>query len=150
MGLSDALEKSKQKLVNEAGRAVVKKAVDDLTLSPEEKAQRAAKDETASRLRLVKLILGGVAVLVTGIVLMRLMARLWMLGIGVVIVGGVGAAAYLVMKPKLEALKQRRLAARAEEEAARTAGDRARAEEDAKTAAQKKLEDDLARLKQQV
>lgn len=150
MALADELAKSKQKLVNEAGAALVRKAVDDLTLSPEEKARRAAEAEAASRLRLVKLILGGVGVLVIGIVIMRLLARLWLWGIGLLIVGGVGAAAWLAFKPQLEAWKAKRLAARAEAEAARAAAAREAAAKKAEADAKQKLEDELARLKQRV
>jgi len=150
MALADELEKSKQKLVNEAGRALVKKTIEDLTLSPEEKARRAAEDEAASRLRMVKLILGGVFVLVVGVVIMRLLARLWLWGIALLIVGGVGAAAWFAFKPQLEAWKAKRLAARAEAEAARTAADREAAARKAEADAKQKLEDELARLKKQV
>lgn len=150
MALAEELEKSKQKLVNEAGRALVQKAVDDLTLSPEEKARRAAEDEAASRLRLVKLILGGVAVLVVGVVVMRLLARLWLWGIALLIVGGVAAAAWFAFKPQLEAFKAKRLAARAEADAARTAAAREAAARKAEADAKQKLEDELARLKKQV
>jgi hypothetical protein len=145
MALADELEKSKQKLVNEAGRALVQKTIDDLTLSPEEKARRAAEDEAASRMRMVKLILGGVGILVVGVVIMRLLARLWLWGIALVVVGGVAAAAWFAFKPQLEAFKAKRLAARAEAAAARDAAAR-KAEADAK----QKLEDELARLKKQV
>lgn len=150
MAVADELEKSKQKLVKEAGRALVKKTIDDLTLSSEEKAHRDAEDEAASRLRMVKLILGGVGVLVVGIVIMRLLARLWLWGIGLVILGGVGAAAWFAFKPRLEAFKAKRLAARAEAEAARGAAAREAAARKAEADAKQKLEDELARLKKQV
>jgi hypothetical protein len=150
MALADELEKSKQKLVNEAGRALVQKTIDDLTLSPEEKARRAAEDEAASRLRMVKLILGGVGVLVVGVVIMRLLARLWLWGIALLIVGGVAAAAWFAFKPQLEAFKAKRLAARAEADAARTAAAREAAARKAEADAKQKLEDELARLKKQV
>jgi hypothetical protein len=150
MALADELEKSKQKLVNEAGRALVQKTIDDLTLSPEEKARRAAEDEAASRMRMVKLILGGVGILVVGVVIMRLLARLWLWGIALVVVGGVAAAAWFAFKPQLEAFKAKRLAARAEADAARTAAARDAAARKAEADAKQKLEDELARLKKQV
>ena len=150
MALADELAKSKQKLVNEAGRALVQKAVNDLTLSPEEKASRAADDEAASRLRMVKVVLGGVFVLVVFIVIMRLLARLWLWGIGLLILGGVGAATWFALKPQLEAWKAKRLVARTVAEAARTAADREAKNRKAEAEARQKLDDELARLKRQV
>lgn len=154
MALVDELEKTKQKLIEDAGRATLERAVGravtDLTLTPEQKAARDATDEAASRTRLVKVILGGVFVVVAGIVVMKLLAKLWFFGIGLVLVGGLGAAGYLVAKPQIDAFQKRRLADRAAAEEARTADDRARAAEQATAAAKQKLEDDLARLKKQV
>jgi cytoskeletal protein RodZ len=99
---------------------------------------------------MVKLILGGVGILVVGVVIMRLLARLWLWGIALVVVGGVAAAAWFAFKPQLEAFKAKRLAARAEADAARTAAARDAAARKAEADAKQKLEDELARLKKQV
>lgn len=150
MSVTNELEKTRQKLVNEAGKAMVKKAVDDLMRSPEEKAHDAAQDEAAARLRMVKLILGGVGVVVVGIVVMRLLMRLWLWGIAIAIVGGLGAAAWFTVKPQLQAWKAKRLAAWTQAEAARTERAREDAEREAAAAAKRTLDDELARLKKQL
>jgi hypothetical protein len=148
MALSDEVERRKQQLVEQAGKAMldktVKGVIDDLTLSPEEKAKRQADDEAGSKTRLVKVVLGVTAALVAGIVILKVLAAVWMYGIALIVLAGLGTAGYLVARPKLEAMKQQRLEARNQRELERTADDRAKA------AAAQKLEDDLARLKRQV
>jgi hypothetical protein len=161
MALSDEVERRKQQLVEQAGKAMldktVKGVIDDLTLSPEEKAKRAADDEAGSKTRLVKVVLGVTAALVAGIVILKVLAAVWMYGIALIVLAGLGTAGYLVARPKLEAMKQQRLEARNQRELERTADDRAKAADEAKAAAERskaaaaqKLEDDLARLKRQV
>jgi len=161
MALSDEVERRKQQLVEQAGKAMldktVKGVIDDLTLSPEEKAKRAAVDEAGSKTRLVKVVLGVTAALVAGIVILKVLAAVWMYGIALIVLAGLGTAGYLVARPKLEAMKQQRLEAANQRELERTAADRAKAADDAmaaversKAAAAQKLEDDLARLKRQV
>jgi hypothetical protein len=161
MALSDEVERRKQQLVEQAGKAMldktVKGVIDDLTLSPEEKAKRAADDEAGSKTRLVKLVLGVTAALVAGIVILKVLAAVWMYGIALIVLVGLGTAGYLVARPKLEAMKQQRLEAATKRELERTADDRAKAADEAKAAAERskaaaaqKLEDDLARLKRQV
>ena len=161
MALSEEVERRKHQLVDQAGKAMVDRAVkgviDDLTLSPEEKAKRAADDEAGSKTRLVKVVLGVTAALVAGIVILKVLAAVWMYGIALIVLAGLGTAGYLVARPKLEAMKQQRLEAKNQRELERTADDRAKAADEAKAvverskaAAAQKLEDDLARLKRQV
>ena len=161
MALSDEVERRKQQLVEQAGKAMldktVKGVIDDLTLSPEEKAKRAADDEAGSKTRLVKIVLGVTGALVAGIVVLKVLAAVWMYGIALIVLAGLGTAGYLVARPKLEAMKQQRLEARNQRELERTADDRAKAADEAKAAVERskaaaaqKLEDDLARLKRQV
>lgn len=161
MALSDEVERRKQQLVEQAGKAMldktVKGVIDDLTLSPEEKAKRAADDEAGSKTRLVKVVLGVTAALVAGIVILKVLAAVWMYGIALIVLAGLGTAGYLVARPKLEAMKQQRLEAATQRELERTADDRAKAADEAKAAVERskaaaaqKLEDDLARLKRQV
>jgi hypothetical protein len=150
MSVTNELEKTRQKLVNEAGKAMVKKAIDDLVQSPEEKRHQAAQDEAAARMRVVKVILGGVGVVVVGIVVMRVLMRLWLWGIAIAIVGGLGAAAWFTFKPQLHAWQAKRLAVRAQAEAARTEQARHDAARDAAAAAQRSLDEELARLKKQL
>ena len=45
------LDKAKEKLIADAGKAMVKSMVEDLTLSPEAKAARAVEDESKRRSR---------------------------------------------------------------------------------------------------
>ncbi len=138
-----------------AGKAMAKRALDDLTLSPEEKERRAKEDEGKRRSRKVKLILGGVVAVVAVLSLMSVLAALWKYAVGLLLVLGLGGAGWLVAKPKLQALKARataRLEARrADERAADEAAAKASAEQaaaDAARAKHQKLEDELAALKQ--
>ena len=161
MALSDEVERRKQQLVEQAGKAMVdrtvKGVIDDLTLSPAEKAKRAEDDEAGSKTRLVKIVLAVTGALVAGIVVLKVLAAVWMYGIALIVIAGLGTAGYLVARPKLAALQQRRLAATAARELERTADERARAAaaavaaaEKAKADAAQRLEDELARLKRQV
>ncbi|MBI1945197.1 MAG: hypothetical protein HYS27_05850 [Deltaproteobacteria bacterium] len=138
-----------------AGKAMAKRALDDLTLSPEEKQQREQQDQAKSRSRKIKLILGGVIAVVAVLSLMSVLAALWKYAIGLLLVLGVGGAGWLFAKPKLKALKARataRLEARKiEERAAAELEAKAAAEKaaaDAVKAKQQKLEDELQALKQ--
>ena len=138
-----------------AGKAMAKRALDDLTLSPEQKQQRAHEDEAKRRSRKIKIILGGVIGIVAVLSLMSVLAALWKYAVGLLLVLGIGGAGWLFAKPKLAALKARataRLEAKkADERAASEAEAKAKAEAaaaDAARAKQQKLEDDLAALKQ--
>lgn len=138
-----------------AGKAMAKRALDDLTQSPEEKQQRAQEDEAKRRSRKIKLILGGVIAVVAVLSLMSVLAALWKYAIGLLLVLGIGGAGWLFAKPRLLALKARataRLEARkAEERAATEAEARVAAEKaaaDAVRAKEQKLEDELQALKQ--
>jgi hypothetical protein len=148
--LKDVVTEQKERLVVEAGKAMAKKAIDDLTLSPE---ARAARDAEASALRskqIVKLVLGGVVAVFVVVVGLRLAFALWKLFLLVGIVGAVGAGAWFTFKPQLTAWQQRRLAERNARELERTASARAEAEANTARAAQQKLDDELARLKRQL
>ena len=147
MSVEQKLAEQKDRLVVEAGKAMARRALDDLTLSPEEKAARAAEDEATRKKRLVKIVLGAVVGLVVVIGVLRLMAALWVYAILAVVVGGIGTLGYFAVQPKLEAVKQRRLADAAAAEEARTADARAAAAARAVADQQQKLDDDLARLK---
>ena len=138
-----------------AGKAMAKRALDDLTLSPEQKQQRAHEDEAKRRSRKIKIILGGVIGIVAVLSLMSVLAALWKYAVGLLLVLGIGGAGWLFDKPKLAALKARataRLEAKkADERAASEAEAKAKAEAaaaDAARAKQQKLEDELAALKQ--
>ena len=135
-----------QKLAADAA----KKALTNLTLTDEERAEQAQADAAGKRALLIKVILGGVVVLVVGVTILKIFAKLWGLVVITAIVGGVGGVAYLSLKPKLDAWKQKRLAAAAEKNAAKDAAAAATRVEEAKAAAQKKLDDDLARLKAKI
>lgn len=138
-----------------AGKAMAKRALDDLTLTPEQKREREAADADRRRNLKIKLAIGGVACVVLGLAAMSVLAALWKYAIVLLLAAGVGGAGYLFAKPKLAALKHKataRLEARKAEErataeqAAKAAADQAAA--DAVAAKQQKLEDELASLKQ--
>lgn len=144
------LDESKARLAVDAAKKVARSAIEDLTLTEEEKQKKDEQSSADRKKLLIKVVLGLTVVAVVGITLMNLFARLWIYGVGLVVIAGVGGAGYLYAKPKLTAWNDRRLAgsrAQAAEEE-RLAG-LARVEQQ-KQLAQKKLEDDLARLKKQV
>jgi len=155
--VAKAADRAKQKLVEEAGRAMVKGAIDDLTLTPEEREAKAKEKAAGDKSMLIKAILGVTGVVVAGIVIMKVLAALWLYGIALVVIAGLGGVGYLVARPKIEAFKQQRLAAQQQRLAAKAEADsvreRAAAEaavEAQKRAAQQRLEDELAKLKGRV
>lgn len=150
MSIEDKVSAQKDRLVVEAGKAMARRAIDDLTLSPQEKTARAAQDEAGKKQRLVKIVLGAVVGIVVVIGVLRLMAALWVYAILAVVVGGIGTLGYFALQPKLEAAKQRRLADAAAAEEARTADARAAAAAKAVADQKQKLDDELARLKRSV
>jgi ABC-type multidrug transport system fused ATPase/permease subunit len=126
----------------------------DALRSPAERAEHAANNEERNRSQLLKWVLIGTGALVLVVAALALMAKLWKLAMLTTIVGGLGFAAYLVVRPKLAALKARmeqgRLAAQAEEQAAAQVAAQAAAAQavtQQKVAAAQKLDDDLAALK---
>jgi hypothetical protein len=148
--LKEAVSEQKERLVLEAGKAMAKKAIDDLTLSPQERAARDADAAAARSKQIVKVVIGGVVALIVVVVGLRLAFALWKLFLLVGIVGAVGAGVWFTFKPQLTAWQQRRLAEQNARELQRTAASRAHAEAHAARAAQQKLDDDLARLKRQL
>lgn len=139
-----------------AGRDAARAALEGLTLSDDEKAARAAARSRATKKKLVL----GVVVATIGaigvIALFQLIASLWLWAIGAVVVAGTMGVAALLLKPRIDALRARLgagRAARAAEQAARDAAAQRQhalvAAEQAKAQEAKKLDDELARLKQQ-
>jgi Flp pilus assembly protein TadB len=155
--LKSLAEGATQKAALAAGKEMARRAIDDLTLSPEEKQKRDEEAAAARKKSLLKYGVIGVIGVVAVLSVMSLLAKLWMYAIGFLVVAGIGGAGYLALKPKIEALKQRALAGRearrkAEEErkqleAAQAA---ALAAERAKLEKEKKLEDELLALKKKV
>ncbi len=126
---------------------MAKRALDDLTLSPEEKAKRAEEAKGARKRALIKWGVIGVVGVVAILSLMSVLASLWMYALGLLVVGGLGAGAYFYLKPKVKALRAKataRLAAKSEADAVVA---KEKAIVDAAAAKHKKLEDDLAALK---
>jgi hypothetical protein len=148
--LKDVVTEQKERLVVEASKAMAKKAIDDLTLSPEERAARDAEAAAGRSKQIVKVVIGGVVALVVVVVGLRLAFALWKLFLLAGIVGAVGAGVWFTFKPQLTAWQQRRLAEQNARELERTASARAEAEANAARAAQQKLDDDLARLKRKL
>lgn len=135
--MSDAPEDMKRKLAAEAGKAMLDDAA----------KQAKAKIEGASTTTKLKVIGAVVGVGILGIAVLGLIMNLWKYAIVAVVVGGVGLGTYLVVKPRIVALKdaasQRLLAGqRLREEEARV-----KAAADAETAKKKKLEDELEALR---
>lgn len=137
-----------------AGKAMAKRALDDLTLSPEEKAKRDQESANKKRNLKIKLAIGGVVGVVVVLSLMSVLAALWKYAIVLLLVAGVGGGGYLFARPKIAALKQKATArleaGRAAERAAALEQAKAQADKaaaDALLAKQQKLEDELASLK---
>jgi hypothetical protein len=152
--VADPVENAKNRLMETAAKDVARRALEDLTLPPEEKQRRDVERAGATRKRNIKLVLGLTAVVVVGIGVMTLLARLWFYAMALAVVGGVGFAGYLAVRPRvleLRAARERKQLAAAQEaqrEATeRHAKDAAQAAADAKLAEARKLEDQLAALK---
>jgi fatty acid desaturase len=147
MALSDEVARRKQQLVAKAGEAALRDMVDTLTLSPEERAAREAQRAASNRVLYAKVALAATAVLVALLVLMKVFAALWLYGIALVVLGGLGVVLYFVGRPKLDALRARwqtaRIAKVRIQEAAAREAEAARQVE----AERQQIEDELARLK---
>lgn len=147
MALSDEVARRKQQLVAKAGEAALRDMVDTLTLSPEERAAREAQRAASNRVLYAKVALGATVALVALLVLMKVFAALWLYGIALVVLAGLGVVLYFVGRPKLEALRARWQAARAAKAQAQQAAAR-EAEAARKVEAERQqIEDELARLK---
>ena len=119
-------------------------------LPPEEKAAREAQRAAGNRVLYAKVALGATVTLVALLVLMKVFAALWLYGIALVVLAGLGVVVYFVGRPKLEALRARWQAARTAKARAREAAAR-EAEAARKVEAERQqLEDELARLKRRV
>ncbi len=149
-----AFEDEKQQLALQAGKQLAQRALDTLTLSDDEKQERAQKDSSSRKLLLIKVVLGGTAVVVVGITLMNLVAKLWLYLVALVVIAGIGGAGYLVLKPRLTALLKSWNDKRTEGARLQHAEHEARALvaaiEQQKAQAKTRLDDDLARLKKQL
>jgi uncharacterized membrane protein YdbT with pleckstrin-like domain len=135
--MSDGPDDMKRKLAAEAGKAML----DDAAREAKEKLANAS---TTTKLKIIGAVVG---VAVVGVAILGLIMNLWKYAILAVIVGGLGLAAYLVVKPRVVALR-----AAAEEKL--LAGRRAREEQErveaaasAEAAKKKKLEDELEALR---
>ncbi len=145
--MSDEVARRKQQLVAKAGEAALRDMVDTLTLSPEERAAREAQRAAGNRVLYAKVALGATVALVALLVLMKVFAALWLYGIALVVLAGLGVVLYFVGRPKLEALRARWQAARAAKAQAQQAAAR-EAEAARKVEAERQqIEDELARLK---
>jgi hypothetical protein len=139
-----------------AGRDAAQAALDGLLLSDDEKAARAAARARATKKKLVLAVVVATVGAVGVIALLQLIAQLWLWAIGAVIVAGVVGVAALLLRPRLEAVRQRLTAGRAAADAERAAAAEQQRQRQALAAAAqaqeqtaKKLENELARLKQQ-
>lgn len=137
-----------------AGKEMARRALEDIGLSDEEKAARDQQRQAARKKTLIKLGVVGVVGVLLVLSLMSVLAKLWMYGLGLLVVAGVGGAGWFALKPKIAALKQRAVARleakKRAEEAERLqleAAAREKAAADARAAKERKLEDELAALK---
>jgi len=152
----ELLEGASQRAALDAGRAMARRALDDLTLSPDERAARDAAAARATKKKLVLAVVGVTVVAVVGIGLLQLIASLWLYAIGFAVIAGVVGVGALLLKPRLDAWKARLLSARQAKEAdalvaaqQQQQAQAAAAAAAAKQQAAQKLEDELARLKRQ-
>src|SRR5436305_4697932 len=121
-----------------AGKALAKQALDDLTSTDEEKAEK----KSSRKKTLIKYGVIGVVGIVAILALMSVLAKLWVYALGLLVVAGIGAGGYFYAKPKVRALKERATAkSRARKELEDTNA-REQAVVDAKGAKEKKLEDE--------
>lgn len=156
--MTDPIEEAKNKLGAAARRhlgekaveGAVQRAVEAVTLSADDKARREQERATKGKKDLLLWILAGTAVVVLGLGVMAMLARLWMWAIGIVVLGGIGAAGYLVIKPKLSALKQKATARLMETRERERAEKEVQRQIAVQAAQQEKLEDDLAALKKKI
>jgi len=126
-----------------AGKSIAKKAIEDLTSTDEEKAEKKGERKKT----LIKYGVIGVVGIVAVLALMSVLAKLWMYALGLLVVLGIGAGGYFYVKPKVVALKQRATARLHAKKDADDAANAVKALEDAKVAKAQKLEDELAALK---
>ena len=144
--MADLKDLSSQAAVS-AGKDMAKRALEDLTLSPEEKAKRDEERAGARKRTLIKWGAIGVVGVLALVSLVGALASLWYYALGLLVVGGLGAGAYFYAKPKVRALREKAQARLAARSAAEEQEARERAVRDAAAAKQKKLEDELAALK---
>lgn len=135
-------------------KGAARRALDDLTLTDEEKALRAAEQEKESRIRKWKWIAGGVVAVLVFLAVMSILAKLWAWFVGLAILAGIAYAIYFYLRPKVKAVQVRAVAQieahRAEEEQADAAAEAERtreAERAAKAAREQAIDDELAALK---
>jgi hypothetical protein len=139
-----------------AGRTAAKAAIEDVWATDAEKAARAEARERTTKTRLVVAVVVATMGAVLVIAIFQFLAQLWLCAIGGVIVAGVVGVAALLLRPRFEALRTRLAARRASQAAERAVLDAQQRERqqlaaahEARTLAAQKIDDDLARLKQQ-
>lgn len=152
--LKGLAEEASHKAALAAGKDMARRALEDLTLSAEEKQRREQERTRARQKTLLKLVAVGAVGLVVVLSVMSLLAKLWMFAIGALVVAGVGAGAYFALKPRLAAWRSRATArleqkkrAQEAEQLRLEAAAQEKARVDAERARQQKLEDELAALK---
>jgi hypothetical protein len=105
------LEKLRDEAAARAALSTVKnaarRALDDLTMSDEEKAAREAERARASRVGRWKLIAGGVVAVLALLALLSLLAKLWAWLVGLALVAALAYAGYFYLRPKLFGRKVR-------------------------------------------
>jgi hypothetical protein len=147
----------KTKAAIEAGKSLVKDAVGDLLLSPEEREKQGEERKKKRRNLYIKLGAGAIVGLLLVVTVVGALASLWKYALTLLVVGGVAGGGYLYLKPKVKALRAKataRLEARKnaerEEEAKRMAAEKERLALEAEAAKKKALDDQLEALKRKV
>jgi len=130
-----------------AGKDIAKRAIEDLTLSDEEKQQRADERAAGRKKTLIKYGVIGVGGIVLVLSLISVLSQLWMYALGLLVVAGIGAGGYFYLRPKVRALKARATAKLTAKRDADAVVAKERAVVDAAAAKKQKLEDELAALK---
>lgn len=126
-----------------AGKDMAKRALDQLTMSDEEKEEKKGDRKKT----LIKYGAIGLFGLVLVLSLMSVLAKFWVYAFGLLVVAGVGAGGYFYLRPKVRALKDKATARLNAGKAEREAEAQEKAVVDAAAAKQKKLEDELEALR---
>ena len=94
------------KALLDAGRDAAKRAIEDFTLSDDEKAAREAERAAEAKRRRWKWIAIGVGALVLVISLIFLLAQIWMWILGIAVVAAIAVAIYYYAQRKWRAMRE--------------------------------------------
>jgi hypothetical protein len=131
----------------EAGKRELQRRLEGALLTPEEKAERARENQRTKQKLVVGGVLAGLALLLAVVLVARMTARLWAFGLSALVLAAVVGVAYVVVKPRVTALRARMSRGRLEREAhAQHVADEQR-KLDEQRAKERYLDDQLKALK---